>query len=432
MARRRRASRWFLSARGGRCVVAALFALAGLVACDATPDRLPGAASGTDAAAATTSSGDGSPPGQLRRRALRTGCRLVATQLAALRRHDDRGFADTWSSPPRGQRVATALDQQRVAVTGLRLDPETLETPDTASPGRTSWQVDVSTTWRTGRLVAHSTVTYTFTRAGHGAVLAVRPARGQPAPAWLLSGVAAHIDRSGSAVVAAPRRLRDLSRYVATAERGIRQVLPTPTGRFVTYLPRTRAGFDAVLAAAPGEYDEIAGVTTTVDGSHAATAPIAVVLNPDVWPSLSESGRRVVMTHEATHAATGSVTVDLPRWVSEGFADYVAVSAAGLPLRVGAGATLRHVRGDGAPARLPPDSAFARTGPALDRAYALSRLAMRTIAERYGPDALVAFYRRLLAHPQHIGAALRAELDTSLPALTRQWQRDLLELAGAH
>ena len=69
--------------------------------------------------------------------------------------------------------------------------------------------------------------------------------------------------------------------------------------------PSRASELDAALEAEPGEYDNIAAVTTTADGSLAPGAPVRVFVNPAVFGRLKERGAQVVMSHETTHVATG-------------------------------------------------------------------------------------------------------------------------------
>ena len=119
----------------------------------------------------------------------------------------------------------------------------------------------------------------------------------------------------------------------------------------------------------------------------------------------------------------------MPLWVAEGFADYVGVGSVDVPLSVSARALIRDVRNFGLPEQLPANSAFqARNG--IEVVYEQSWLAMRLIARDYGERRLVAFYDEVLKHPNALGVALRETLGTTKEALTRDWRRELQEIAG--
>ncbi len=278
-----------------------------------------------------------------------------------------------------------------------------------------------------------SRLTYTFVvSAGRVLVEEVAPASHSPEPIWLAGRL--HVRLASGIVVAAATSAVDasrLARRLQVARRDVRGFVPRWHGVLTAYLPKTVADFDALVGAPSGNYDDIAAVTTTLDGSHDPRAPLAVVLNPRLWPLLRPRGAHVVVTHEAVHAATGSVTARAPDWLTEGFADYVAVRSAGVPLAVAGAEALRAVRAQGPPIRLPTNRDFASTGADLERAYELSRLAMLAIARHYGQRRLVAFYGAVVGHPSALERALRDELGTTRPAVTRLWRRLLVRLAGA-
>ena len=108
----------------------------------------------------------------------------------------------------------------------------------------------------------------------------------------------------------APRPRRD--RYAALAHgrrpggpAGAPAVGPRTGRRGARHRRRTSS---AALGAEPGTYDQIAAVTTSVDGTTGADAPVHVFVNPDVFGSLEPTGAQVVMSHEATHVATDAAT----------------------------------------------------------------------------------------------------------------------------
>ena len=83
----------------------------------------------------------------------------------------------------------------------------------------------------------------------------------------------------------------------------------------------------------------------------------------------------------------------------------------------------------GLPDQLPANSAFqARDG--VEAVYEESWLAIRLIAREYGERRLVAFYEAVVEHPKALGPALRETLGTTREALTRDWRRELQEIAG--
>jgi len=135
-----------------------------------------------------------------------------------------------------------------------------------------------------------------------------------------------------------------------------------------------------------------------------------IVLNPVGFGGLTPTGRAAVLTHELTHVATRTTSrATPPRWVDEGFADYVAYLGTSLRPRdlatdlLDSPRTLRAVRD------LPSDQQFDPTIGRVGTAYAEAWLAMRMVAQRGGTPRVVDFYR----------------VATGLPAL-RAWPRERL------
>jgi hypothetical protein len=305
------------------------------------------------------------------------------------------------------------------------------------SGGRATWSVDASVTWRPAALrgrPATSRLTYTLLRSDAGVRVAdIAASPGEPAPLWLADHLHVRARRGAFAVAPTPgdahRLLHGLLRARRGVERFVRAGERQPT--LAAVLPSDAAEFADVLGVPAGRYRGIAAATATLDGSDDPRAPVAVVLNPSVWPGLSRLGARVVLTHEATHALTGSVTSSAPLWLTEGFADYIAFGSAHVPAGRAVAAAVRRLRPAGIPRRLPADGAFGPARPDLESTYELARLAVRVIARRHGAARLDRFYSDAVADPQHLAAAWRSDLGASQAGLTRQWRRVLVRLAGA-
>ena len=92
-------------------------------------------------------------------------------------------------------------------------------------------------------------------------------------------------------------------------------------------------------------------MTTTADGSLSPDAPVRVFVNPTVFGRLKARGAQVVMSHETTHVATGATFTSMPTWLLEGFADFVALDHAGVPVDLAAGQILARIRKQGVPNR---------------------------------------------------------------------------------
>ncbi|GAA0414714.1 hypothetical protein Acor_09360 [Acrocarpospora corrugata] len=169
----------------------------------------------------------------------------------------------------------------------------------------------------------------------------------------------------------------------------------------------------AVLAVPAG----VRGMAALADVDH-------VIIEPGGFGRLSEVGRRVVLSHELTHVATGAaMSGEMPMWLIEGFADYVGYLDSGLPVRVVASELAEEVRAGVLPRRLPGRDAFGAGSKRLAQAYEEAWLACRYISERFGVDRLVELYRT--ARDGDPGTAVERTLGVSMGELTDGW-RDYL------
>jgi hypothetical protein len=225
---------------------------------------------------------------------------------------------------------------------------------------------------------------------------------------------------------------KDGPRYLALASQAlvdVRKVLPDWRGRLVVEAPSSETQLDQALAAPQEQYANIAAVTTAVDGSLVPGSPVHVFLNPRVFDALGPRGSQVVLSHETTHVATDATFADLPTWLLEGFADYVALAHAHIPVRTAASQILAKIRREGPPDHLPSAAELDPTAPGLGATYEEAWLATRFIAREYGEDKLVRFYMRVSAG-EDVETAFRKILGTSQAAFEKRWQADLKDLAG--
>ncbi|MEV7614683.1 hypothetical protein [Streptomyces sp. NPDC089799] len=273
-------------------------------------------------------------------------------------------------------------------------------------------------------------------RDGHWRVEADRPAPGALPELWDQGPVEAVRGRYALVLGTGPReRLTGIAAAADAAVPAVAAAWPsgppgtsggTPwSGRAVLLVPGSADRMAALLGSAPGAYRGMAAVTTGRVGASPAPAD-RVVVNPDAYAELGEEGRRIVLTHEITHVATRPVTsASTPMWLSEGLADWVAYRGSGRTPPDIAPATARAVRTGRVPAALPANGAFAFGGDqeALSRAYEESWLACRTIAARWGEQALLRLYTAAAREP--LPEALSHTLHTDLPTLTTAWQQSL-------
>ena len=298
--------------------------------------------------------------------------------------------------------------------------------------GSDTWVADVATTWRfTGYddAAAATDVSVTFRQVGEAAVIEAVGGHGRRSPLWLVGPV--EVRRTSDTLVIAGAGV-DADAYARVARRAVpavRRVLRDWRGGLVVEVAPTAKAMDEELDAEPGEYAQIAAVTTTPDGSTSANAPVHVFVNPEVFGALLPTGAQVVMSHEATHVATRAVSTAMPLWLVEGFADYVALLDVDLPLSQTAGQIATVVRRDGLPRQLPTDDEFDTRTTHLGASYEAAWLACRTLAELGGQRRVVAFYRAV-AQGGQVAAELQRIFGISEASFTEAWRtrlRDLVE-----
>jgi hypothetical protein len=269
---------------------------------------------------------------------------------------------------------------------------------------------------------------FVFVRSGTRDLIAGVGGGDDRTPLWVAGPVTA--DRAGRALVLAAGE-KDQQHYVDLAKQAlvdVGKVLPGWSGRLVLEVPASEDQLDAALAAPKEQYANIAAVTTTVDGSLAPGSPVHVFLNPRVFDGLGPRGAQVVVSHETTHVATNAAFANIPTWLLEGFADYVALDHAGIPVGTAASQILARIRKDGPPDHLPTSAELDPTANGLGATYEEAWLAARFVASEYGEDKLVAFYRAVGGGVQ-VEAAFRTVLGTTESAFVERWRADLRHLA---
>ncbi len=357
--------------------------------------------------------------------------RTVAALDAALRDGDSEAAAAL------GLGGARALLQDAVAnVRTLDLVDLSLRYVDDRSlisggDGSTTgaWRATVAVLYRLGgwdTAVTELETTFLFSPGEDGQLISgIGDADGRT-PLWLTGPVTAQA--AGRTLVVA----RGTAGYSAQARRAVAdvgRVLPRWSGPLIIEVPGTETELDRVLGAAQGRYANIAAVTASVDGSQKRTAPVHVFLNPRVFEALGSRGAQVVMTHEATHVATAATFTTMPVWLLEGFADYVALANAGITVEVAAAQILKEISRTGRPQRLPTAEDLAPDAAGLGATYEEAWLATRFIAEVYGEQRLVAFYRAV-DRGQKTEDAFRDVLGTTEASYVKRWSADAVALAA--
>lgn len=316
---------------------------------------------------------------------------------------------------------------------GLRFvdDQSVLSASDRDQYGPGAWAGTAELAYRLAGWDAQATrleTRFVFVHSGDRDLIAGVGGGEARTPLWVAGPV--RTDRVGRALVVAAAS-QDAAHYLDLAKQAlldVGQVLPRWDGRLVLEVPGSEDELDAALAAPKEQYANIAAVTTTVDGSLAAGSPVHVFLNPRVFDGLGPRGAQVVVSHETTHVATDATFANMPTWLLEGFADYVALDHAGIPVGTAASQILARIRKDGPPDHLPTSTELDPTANGLGATYEEAWLAARFVAEQYGEGKLVAFYRAVNDGAK-VEVAFHSVLGTSEDAFVRSWRTDLRHLA---
>ena len=229
---------------------------------------------------------------------------------------------------------------------------------------------------------------------------------------------------------------KELQRLAAEADRGVSDVGGVWRRDWsrhpVVVFPKSQSDMATLIGNNGKGLSQIAAVTTGSFESGLSRGD-RVVVNPEAWRTLGSLGRRVVLAHEMTHLATRAITVnDVPIWLSEGFADYVAYQAVQVPTNVVAGDVLDEVRAGKGPEQLPNDADFDAARGDIAAAYEGAWLACRMIAERYGQNKLIALYVSFAdSSSASDSEEIKATLGISEAALVKQWRAYLAARASA-
>jgi len=226
-----------------------------------------------------------------------------------------------------------------------------------------------------------------------------------PADAWEVFDIPAlAVARSGSAIVAGDLPVDQLARLAGEAELAQRVVArvtrrPAPTALLVA--PVTERAAARLLGRS--DPAALAQIAATTEGARPAGQPAPadrVVVNPAGMVRLNAQGRAVVLAHELTHVLIRATTAhDVPMWLSEGFAEYVAYRDTGLTPSLVARQLLDRVRTQGPPPALPGPADFDPARGELAAAYQGAWIAVRRIARERGEERLLAFYAEIAGSP---------------------------------
>ena len=362
----------------------------------------------------------------------------VLQQLTtALEAYDQDALSDL---APDGDGAAAALLRDLGRNAGaLDLDEVTARLVEQVGTvnGDGAWTAMVELGWRFSgydREPARAQVAVSFAPRGDGLGIAgfAAPASAADArePLWLQARLSVASAPGTLVMVDGPRReAEQVSLRVVRGVEVVRRVLPDWDPHVVVEVPSTSTGLDRALGAEAGTFRVIAAVTAPVGEATGRDAPVHVFVNPEVTAGLRRAGAQVVMSHELAHVATAAASTGVEPWLSEGFADYVALRDTRLPDSTTLGRALAAVRRDGVPDELPGPEAFGRRGSDLQAAYELAWLACRVVADRIGERGLLSVHRAA-SRGTPTGTALR-RAGLGPDDLVTTWRSWLAAMAGA-
>lgn len=390
---------------------------------------------------------------------------LLATRVSALAAHDAAAWTATIADPAGTAGVAELAAYQGLVALGVRDLVVGDGHPGPGHAGGTSGSasVGVSDSWTGSVRLGYTIpgfdrgtrwVSRTVTLARADGRWRIQSWRG-PADRWEPFDLPdLQVVRTERSLVAGPVSLDVLRARLADVELGQDQVAAV-LGRWVPAVVIVSATAEqsgrllgaAVapsLSAGPGQAVSDGQLAATTHGDRAPASPALadrVILDPVGLAQLTAAGRRVVLTHELTHVAVRASTLhDVPLWLSEGFAEWVAFRAERLDPRVVAARLLDRVRHSGAPTSLPSPADFAGATGDPVTAYQASWLAAARIAADAGESGLVRIVHLMggvvgevpsSAPPVALDRALRIVLGSGENQLVADWRGDLNRLAGA-
>lgn len=248
-------------------------------------------------------------------------------------------------------------------------------------------------------------------------------------PLWLTSALSVSRTKETLVLAAASELLDQYTRLSRKAVDTVARVLPEWDRRLVVEVPADRIALEEALDVESGDYQQIAAVAGSADGTVTADSAVHVYVNPEVFGGLGKRGREVVLAHEAAHVAGYGPISRAPTWLVEGFADYVALRDFTLPLSRTAAQIRERVSSGGLPGDLPGPEEFDTRGPHLGAVYESAWLACRVLAERGGGEAFLAFYDEVSAGGSLV-RELRRSFDWTQDEFVLAWQVALRELPG--
>jgi hypothetical protein len=238
----------------------------------------------------------------------------------------------------------------------------------------------------------------------------------------------------------AAKALPGIAAAASAAVPAVTDVVGTQWPRAVAVFVPSKATEFAALSGGVGSTDVAAVAIFDQAGSGDGAR---VVVRPDIAGTLTPTGLQVVLRHEITHVATAATTTPVtPRWLIEGFADYVGNRDSGQPIPIAAAELATAVRAGNLPTALPKDTDFSTggtgstgsTGGAVQRVYEESWLACNLIASKVGPTGLAQLYvavgRSTAPNDTAFGVVLQQRLGLSLAEFVMRWRAYLRAQLG--
>jgi hypothetical protein len=214
-------------------------------------------------------------------------------------------------------------------------------------------------------------------------------------------------------------RGRNLLQLAETSIKQVAEVRPTGwDGKVLFTAVQDKRMFDTYFAESQERIAQVAAIAVPYYNqvgdwaSSPAYSSTRVVFNPTQLTARTAELAHD-LTHEFAHAAMGPVTTPrTPRWVVEGFVEYVAYKKSNVPA-----ADVVEALGDLTISTLPTDAEFYSE----PRNYIASWLANRMIAEKFGQAKLIAFYEAF-QNVAEVESAAREVLGIGVSALEQQWR----------
>lgn len=311
------------------------------------------------------------------------------------------------------------------------IDTTALTPADIKQFGSSAWAAEVSATYRLpfDPGPTEMTIAMVFKARNGSASIVSIGGHGDRSALWLDSPTRISIKPRLVVIDTVPSSLDYFVGLGNYALKTVAKVLPAWHGTLVIEVPQSQDQLDDVLQTPAQQLSDIAAITTTADGTLTNGSPIHVFANPAVFDTMTELGARVVMSHESTHVATQGPLTTMPTWMLEGFADFVALDHAGIPVQTAAHQIIARMAQQGIPTHLPTTEDLAPTAGGLGATYEEAWLAWRYIGLTYGDGKAVTLYYAV-KDGMSVSKAFTSVLGTTEGAFVQGWRANLRQLVS--